>query len=284
MANDTRTSFSPSDGAGHPVFSSDGCVHVVRTEWGTSLDNSTISSNDKIINDYTSLNIIAPTATEEEITLAGGYSILSIFRGQPNSKLNSYNGPMYYIVNGNLYHFQWCMYPKISYNAESDRFVLLCYANLIAGTDILQLADSPLYGTFSTSGTNYKEEVRSEVEKPSTSGGATAYKPTCPIKGLDTDGDIELKDTIDAADETETVKPVTVALLYSLGQFVSYSESSGESGMLPIFTPPVIIDVIHTDKAMVDFHYSPRPTNAGGGGGGGGETTAQQCRIPYYVA
>jgi hypothetical protein len=37
MANDTRYSFAPADGSCHPVLSSDGAVHVVRTEWGIDL-------------------------------------------------------------------------------------------------------------------------------------------------------------------------------------------------------------------------------------------------------
>lgn len=277
MANASRTSFSSGDNTGHPVLSNDGAIHIIRTEWAPSLSGSTVSSNDYIVNNYKSLTIVAPTITDDENDLAGGFSYFYVMRGKVYSKLSSYNGPAYYIVDNNLHVFQWCMYPKLTYNTTSDRFALLFYANLLPSGNIYQIANSPLYGT-QTSSTEYKEEVRDDVEKPSTESGATSYKTTCPIKGLDENGDIELKTA-----NSDTEGSVTVALLYSLGQFVAFTETNGTVNVLPIFTVPVIIDTIDTEKAMVDFYYSPRPTNAGGGGGGG-ETTSQQCRIPYYVA
>jgi len=213
------SNYSACDRLAKSVFSSDWCNNIVISEFDTTEDE-TVNSDAIIIDAYTSLTI---NGTSEE----DGSQILKLFRGQASTLLQDYNGPLYYIIANQLYPFEWCFYPKLTYFKESDRYSLVFHANLQISTSgaVYNIADSTNFGG---------------------QGTGTRYRIVYPFD----------PDTAEVKDD------LVVATLYSVGQFVTFNKL--ESGITvvsyPIFSPPVILEV-GTGQAVIDIFIG------GGAGG-----------------
>jgi hypothetical protein len=213
---------SACDRVAKPVFSSDWSANIVVSEFDNK-QTEAVNSDAIIVDTTTSLTVNGTSDGSNET------QILKLYRGQASTILQDYTGPIYYIIGNNLYPFEWCFYPKLTYFKESDRYVLTCHANLLvnAGGSVYTIGGSVNFG-----GT----------------GTGTRYSIVYPF---DPDTE-ELKDNL------------IVATLYSVGQIVTFNKVGEEENTVvsyPIFSPPVVLE-IGTGEAVIDVFI-------GGAGGGG---------------
>ena len=239
---------------------------IISSDWGTNIFWSDYSESASVSRTITSsANIIS---NYKSVVLNGydsGDQILYFMRAQQGGLKSASVTPSvaYFAVNNHLYPIKWAVFPHVEYLAETDKYILTYWGNLLITPTgyITHIADASQYdvSTLETEETDEKEEKKQQEAKDPVVQVATVTK-------------------YDNVDARATTSPLTLrtdtnkAILYCVGSYISTYTTSNERVSFFVFTKPVALKIFSENECVIDFHT------------GGDSTSSGSCRIPYYVS